>query len=125
MASELSDEQEARKPQSHKRKKKRLRKDNIINQKVLFEFNMGMLVNYCLNQVRWEDARPVVEVIERQALLTPSPILSDAISQIKQHFDHKIYGRPIRANNVNVIKPTVNGSFNKFCGNRNVNIGKE
>ena len=125
MASELSDEQETRKPLSHKRKKKRLRKDNNTNHKKLFEFDIEMIVNYCLNQLRWEDARPVVEVIERQALLTPSPILTDAIRKIKQHFDHKIYGRPIRANNVNVIKPTVNGSFNKFCGNRNVNIGKE
>ena len=84
-----------------------------------------MLEKYCLERVTWEEARPVVEIMERQELLNPSPALRAAINRIKQHFNRKIYGRPIRTKKMTVIKPNVYGSFNKFSRYKNVNIGKE
>ena len=125
MTPKCSDEQEALKPQSQKRKKKRLRNANQTNHQEFITLSIDMLVKYCLERVKWEDARPVVEIMERQELLAPCPALSAAINRIKRHFDRKIYGRPVSAKKVTVIKPTVNGSFNKFSKNRNVNIGKE
>lgn len=125
MTPKCSDEQEALKPQSQNRKRKRLRNANQTNSKEVLNISIDMLVKYCLERVTWEEARPVVEIMERQELLNPSPALRAAINRIKQHFNRKIYGRPIRTKKMTVIKPNVYGSFNKFSRNRNVNIGKE
>ena len=125
MTPKCSDEQGALKPQSQKRKKKRLRNANQTNQQESINIRIDMLVKYCLERVTWEDARPVVEIMERQELLAPSPALRAAINKIRRHFDRKIYGRPVRTDKMVVIKPNVKGAFNQFSRNRNVNIGKE
>jgi hypothetical protein len=125
MTPKCSQEQEALKPQSQKRKKKRLRNADKTNHKEFINIDFDMLVNYCLHRVTWEEARPVVEVMERQELLTPSPTLRAAIDKIKRHFNRKIYGRPVSTDHVNVIKPRIYGSFNKISRNNKVNFGRQ
>ena len=93
MKPETTDENEALLPQSYDpQKKMRLRQKVKNNFKGRTIIDIDMIVNYCLKCVTWDEAKPVVGMLEKLYGMNAPPDVDEAIAKIKRHFSKKIYG---------------------------------
>jgi uncharacterized UPF0146 family protein len=72
----------------------------------------------------WEEAKPIVDMVEKIYGIDPPPNVKKTICRIKRKFYQKIYGKALKVKKV-VMKAVKIGAWNKITKNRNVNIDKD
>ena len=86
--------------------------------------NLSDVESYCMKQLTWEEAKPIVDMIEKIYGIDPPPNVKKTIRRIKRKFYRKIYGKAFKVKKV-VMKAVKIGAWNKITKNRNVNIDKD
>ena len=86
--------------------------------------NLSSLESYCMKLLTWEEAKPIVDMVEKIYGIDPPPNVKMTICRIKRYFNQKIYGQAFKVKKV-VMKAVKIGAWNKITKNRNVNIDKD
>lgn len=120
MPTECSDEQEALKPQSHKRKKKRLREEK--NEPVI-KLSLREVEEYCKDCVEWKEVKPILYFLEALLPRDGPKEVKDTIKRIKKEFKNRIYGHQIKAKKVVMQNPYIKGPLNSFKHNNKIEFG--
>lgn len=109
---------EALKPQKRHRKMGRLRQVEINE----YHIPLSALVEMCLECVRWIDAKPIVDGIEKYYGRNPPPFVREIIKRVKDRFDKKMHHhRIIKAKKVVMKNPHLE-SINKITNNKRVKL---
>ena len=93
-------------------------------QQISGTINLSDVENYCMKQLTWEEAKPIVDMVEKIYGIDPPPNVKKTICRIKRKFYQKIYGKAFKVKKV-VMKAVKIGAWNKITKNRNVNIDKD
>ena len=112
---------EALKPQADDQKMDCLRRNEGEN---VHYISLKFLENFCMRCVKWEDAKPIVDMMEKFYGPKPPKEVRRAIRHIKKEFAKRMYDYKIKTGQVVMNHPKVNGPVNSFRGNRRIDIGK-
>ena len=118
MSSGAVDEKEELRPRPLKKKiKKKLRP--FLNEDLSIPLELFEL--YILSRITWEEAKPLVDFLEKVYGMFPPKKVSELIEKILRKFDQKLYGRDIKTGKV-VFPNAKFDSMNKITGNKRVNV---
>jgi hypothetical protein len=112
---------EALKPQAEDQKMDVLRRNEGDGKCYI---SLKVMEDFCMRCVKWEDARPIVDFMEKHYGPRPPKEVRQRIRRIKRKFTERIYDCKIKADRVVMNHPKVKGPLNSFRGNRRINIGK-
>ena len=91
----------------------------------IFEsIKLKTMEDFCMECVTWEEARPIVYMMEKVYGKDAPPQVRNSIKRIKKRFSNRIYDYKIKADQVVMNQPHVNGPVNSFQGNKRIDIGK-
>lgn len=65
------------------------------------------MINYCMNCVTWDEAKPIIDMIEKSVGQNAPPYLVAAIAKVKNKFGQMIYGHTVKAKRVVLLQKTV------------------
>ena len=82
------------------------------------------IINYCMKLVTWEEAKPIIDLIEKKVGFDGPPWILKEIQKVKNKFTIKRPGGMIRAKKVNINKGFFNGPMNKITRNKHVDLSK-
>ena len=82
------------------------------------------IINYCKKLVTWEEAKPIIDLIEKKVGFDGPPWILKEIQKVKNKFTIKRPGGMIRAKKVNINKGFFNGPMNKITRNKHVDLSK-
>ena len=82
------------------------------------------IINYCMKLVTWEEAKPIIDMIEKKVGFDGPPWILKEIQKVKNKFTIKRPGGMIRAKKVNINKGFFNGPMNKITRNKHVDLSK-
>lgn len=88
--------------QSGKRKRKRLKRvyNAITNQKIIIE--VDMIIDYCMECVTWEEAKPLINLLEAVFGINAPPVVKKGITKVKKKFADLIHGPSIHVDHTDV-----------------------
>lgn len=111
-----SDDPSELKPRGGKQKKdKTLRQQTTTGTKENYSIELDYLEKYAISRATWEEARPIVDMMEIMWGLDPPPPVAAAIQRIKEKFSHLIYGPKIDSHD------TIQGDKNNFESGADLN----
>lgn len=110
-------------PQVCRKKKKRrhLRHDS---KKEIESLILKEIINYCKKLVTWEEAKPIIDMIEKKVGFDGPPWVLREIQKVKDRFTIKIFGGMIKAEKVNIKKGVFKGPMNNITRNKHVDLSK-
>jgi len=117
------DEPSEQKPQEilKKKKKRCLRHEEV---KTNESIRLKEIINYCKKLVTWEEAKPIIDMIEKKVGLDGPPWVLREIQKVKDKFAIKMFGGMIKAEKVNIKKGIFKGPMNEITRNKHVDLSK-
>ena len=82
------------------------------------------MIRYCMKLVTWEEAKPIIDLIEKKVGFDGPPWILKEIQKVKNKFTIKRPSGMIRAKKVNINKGFFNGPMNKITRNKHVDLSK-
>ena len=79
-------------------------------------------IDYCMNCVTWDEARPIVDMIEKFIGKDAPRYVLIALVKVKTKFGHQMFGCVIKTKNLSMINTTVKGPLNKITKNKKVEL---
>ena len=111
-------------PQVRKRKKRKRNLWPMTKNVVLDSPPIGYMLNYCFDCMTWDEAKPVVDMIEKYYGINAPPAVIKSLKKIRNKFHRDIYGKVIKAKTI-VMKGThIKGPLNKISNNNRVDLSK-
>ena len=80
------------------------------------------MINYCMSRVTWEEARPIMDMIEKYIGQGAPPCVLVALVKVRDKFGHQMFGSVIKTKNLSMINTTVKGPLNKITKNKKVEL---
>lgn len=110
-------------PQEGRKRKKRLRPKKKSKNDYDDTIRIKAMINYCLNCVTWDEAKHIVDFIEKTIGMNGPPAILRDINRVKRRFGQMIYGViKMNAKKVNIKKGLINGPINQIRNNKEVKI---
>lgn len=106
------------------RKKIRRRHLRHESKKRIESLLLKEMIRYCMKLVTWEEAKPIIDLIEKKVGFDGPPWILKEIQKVKNKFTIKRPGGMIRAKKVNINKGFFNGPMNKITRNKHVDLSK-
>lgn len=116
------EEQENVMPQVTAKRKCHLRHRKFTSKRCFIE--LRSIESYCMRLLTWEEAKPLVDMLEKIYGIDPPPSIKRIIRRIKGAFNHKLYGKAIKAKTV-VMKTAHFRAMNHITRNKHVNVGED
>lgn len=82
------------------------------------------IINYCKKLVTWEEAKPIIDMIEKKVGFDGPPWVLREIQKVKDRFTIKMFGGMIKAEKVNIKKGVFKGPMNNITRNKHVDLSK-
>lgn len=115
------DSEEASSKKPRRRKRKRSKPSWPENDDHL-TIRIRWMINYCMNCVTWDEAKPILDMIEKFVGQNAPPYLVAAIAKVKNKFGQMIYGHTVKAKRVNMYNTVIKGPMNKVTKNKEVKL---
>lgn len=103
------------------RGKKNLRRNSIHREAPVLSISVKTLVKICLECVTWEEAKPLVDLMEKVFGMNPPSTVKASIKRIKRKFSKKFHRQVIKTKKV-VMKNNRLEAMNKITNNKHVSI---
>ena len=116
------EEQENVRPQVTAKNNCHLRPRKFTQKRCFIE--LRSIESYCMKLITWEEAKPLVDMLEKLYGIDPPPSIKKMIRRIKRSFHQKLYGKAIKAKTV-VMKSAHFKSMNHITRNKHVNLGDD
>ncbi len=101
--------------------RKNLRRKHKYGKSQLLSISVKTLVKICLECVTWEEAKPLVDLMEKVFGMDPPPLVKAVIKNIKRRFGRKPYSQLIKSKKV-VMKNNRLEAMNKITNNKHVSV---
>jgi hypothetical protein len=114
-----SEEASSKKPRRRKNKKNKPswpETDDFLIMKIKW------MINYCMDCVTWDEAKPILDMIEKFVGQNAPPYLVAAITKVKTKFGQMIYGHTVKTKRVNMYHTVIKGPMNKVTKNKEVKL---
>ena len=116
MADTNNDDPSELKPWGGEQKKyQTLRQQTKTKTKEPYSVELDFLEKYALSRATWEEARPIVDLLEIKWGLDPPPPVAAVIQRVKEKFSQLIYGPKIDSHD------TIQGDKNSFESGADLN----
>lgn len=104
-----------------KNKRKSLRHES---KKRIESLLLKEMICYCMKLVTWEEAKPIIDMIEKKVGFDGPPWVLREIQKVKDRFTIKMFGGMIKAEKVNIKKGVFKGPMNNITRNKHVDLSK-
>lgn len=111
-------------PQEHPTKANRCRPRQKRNIDYTECMKIGEILKYCYELITWEEAKPILDMIEKKIGSNAPPRILEAIKKVKKHFEKKMFCGVIKTKSVSIGKGFFKGPMNKITRNRHVDLSK-
>lgn len=86
-------------------------------------FTLSQIVEYCKGRVVWEDARPIVEMLNKMLRGYASQRDIQQVDSIETEFRQRMYGNVFQNSQITMPGAHFHGAMYEISGNQKVNLG--
>lgn len=86
-------------------------------------FTLGEIVDYCKERVAWDDAKPIVAMLNKMMRNNATPEESKLVDGVEADFLEKYRGNVFLHPAITMTQPCINGPLYGITGNKRVNLG--
>ena len=86
-------------------------------------FTLSEIVEYCKGRVTWEDARPIVGMLNTMLRGGATPEDIKQVDSIEKEFRQRMYGNVFQNSQITMPGAHFHGAMYEISGNQKVNLG--
>ena len=86
-------------------------------------FTLSQIVEYCKGRVVWEDARPIVGMLNMMLRGCASREDIEQVDSIEKEFRQRMYGNVFQNSQITMPGAQFHGAMYEISGNQKVNLG--